>query len=168
MSDRARLTVLVVEDDAESRQMIVESLEQAGFSAAQAPNAADALARLEGQAPLRPPPEYPEREADRHGTSRGDVSLHPRGDGSVPQCRHAGVRRHCSLAVAINCFVERAASARPVRILQRRNVVLAQLPPLQMAVEVVARVPRDAFPLLVVARKVLVERVYGDTAAASE
>ncbi|MEO8483133.1 MAG: sigma-54 dependent transcriptional regulator [Acidobacteriota bacterium] len=48
MSDRARLTVLVVEDESDSRQMIVDSLEAAGFAAAQAPNAADALARLDG------------------------------------------------------------------------------------------------------------------------
>jgi DNA-binding NtrC family response regulator len=40
--------VLVVEDENESRQMIVASLEEAGFSAAQAPNAADALSRLDG------------------------------------------------------------------------------------------------------------------------
>ncbi len=48
MSDRARPTVLVVEDESESRQMIVDSLEAAGFAAAQAPNAADAIARLDG------------------------------------------------------------------------------------------------------------------------
>ena len=48
MSDRPRLTVLVVEDETDSRQMIVDSLEAAGFAAAQAPNAADALARLDG------------------------------------------------------------------------------------------------------------------------
>ena len=48
MSDRTRPTVLVVEDESDSRQMIVDSLEAAGFAAAQAPNAADALARLDG------------------------------------------------------------------------------------------------------------------------
>jgi DNA-binding NtrC family response regulator len=48
VSDRARLTVLVVEDESDSRQMIVDSLEAAGFAAAQAPNATDALARLDG------------------------------------------------------------------------------------------------------------------------
>jgi DNA-binding NtrC family response regulator len=48
VSDRTRPTVLVVEDESDSRHMIVESLEAAGFSAAQAPNAADALARLDG------------------------------------------------------------------------------------------------------------------------
>jgi DNA-binding NtrC family response regulator len=46
MSDRP--TVLIVEDGTDSRQMIAESLEAAGFAAAQSPNAADALARLEG------------------------------------------------------------------------------------------------------------------------
>ena len=48
MSDRGLPTVLVVEDESDSRQMIVDSLEAAGFRAAQAPNAADALARLDG------------------------------------------------------------------------------------------------------------------------
>lgn len=48
VSVSARPTVLVVEDENESRQMIVESLEEAGFSAAQAPSAADALSRLDG------------------------------------------------------------------------------------------------------------------------
>ncbi len=48
MPDRFRPTVLVVEDEADSRQMIVDSLEAAGFAAAQAPNAADAAARLDG------------------------------------------------------------------------------------------------------------------------
>jgi two-component system, NtrC family, response regulator AtoC len=48
VSDRVRPTVLVVEDEADSRQMIVESLEAAGFAAAQSPNATDALARLDG------------------------------------------------------------------------------------------------------------------------
>jgi DNA-binding NtrC family response regulator len=40
--------VLVVEDETDSRQMIVDSLEAAGFAAAQSPNAADALSRLDG------------------------------------------------------------------------------------------------------------------------
>jgi two-component system response regulator AtoC len=48
VSDRARPTVLVVEDENESRQMIVESLEGAGFAAAQAASAADAVSRLDG------------------------------------------------------------------------------------------------------------------------
>ena len=48
VSDLVRPTVLVVEDENESRQMIVESLEGAGFAAAQAPSAADALSRLDG------------------------------------------------------------------------------------------------------------------------
>lgn len=48
MSDRTRPTVLVVEDESDSRQMIVDSLEAAGFAAAQSPNASDALARLDG------------------------------------------------------------------------------------------------------------------------
>jgi DNA-binding NtrC family response regulator len=48
VSDRARPTVLVVEDENESRQMIVESLEGAGFAAAQAASAADAISRLDG------------------------------------------------------------------------------------------------------------------------
>jgi DNA-binding NtrC family response regulator len=41
-------TVLVVEDEAELRQLIVESLEARGFAVAQATDAADATARLEG------------------------------------------------------------------------------------------------------------------------
>jgi DNA-binding NtrC family response regulator len=41
-------SVLVVEDDAELRPLIVESLEAAGFAAAEAADAADARARLEG------------------------------------------------------------------------------------------------------------------------
>ena len=48
MSDRGLPTVLVVEDENDSRQMIVDSLEAAGFRAAQSQNAADALARLDG------------------------------------------------------------------------------------------------------------------------
>ena len=48
MSERARLTVLVVEEESASRQLIADSLEAAGFAAAQSPNAADALARLDG------------------------------------------------------------------------------------------------------------------------
>jgi DNA-binding NtrC family response regulator len=48
VSELVRPTVLVVEDENESRQMIVESLEGAGFAAAQAPSAADALSRLDG------------------------------------------------------------------------------------------------------------------------
>jgi len=48
VSERPRLTVLVVEEENDSRQLIVESLEAAGFAAAQSPNAADALARLDG------------------------------------------------------------------------------------------------------------------------
>ena len=53
MTERARPTVLVVEDEADSRQMIVESLEAEGFSAAQSPDAADALARLEASPTTR-------------------------------------------------------------------------------------------------------------------
>ena len=41
-------TVLVVEDEAELRQTIVESLEAAGFAVAQAVDAGDARSRLEG------------------------------------------------------------------------------------------------------------------------
>ncbi|MES1254953.1 MAG: sigma-54 dependent transcriptional regulator, partial [Acidobacteriota bacterium] len=41
-------TVLVVEDETELRQVVTESLEAAGFAVAQAPDAADARARLEG------------------------------------------------------------------------------------------------------------------------
>ena len=41
-------TVLVVEDDADLRPLIVESLEVAGFAAAEAGDAADAQSRLEG------------------------------------------------------------------------------------------------------------------------
>ncbi len=48
MSDRDRQTVLIVEEGADARHMIAESLDAAGFSAAQSPSAADALARLEG------------------------------------------------------------------------------------------------------------------------
>jgi two-component system response regulator PilR (NtrC family) len=39
---------LVVEDEAQTRQLIADSLEAAGFAAAQATDAADALARLDG------------------------------------------------------------------------------------------------------------------------
>jgi DNA-binding NtrC family response regulator len=48
VSERSRLTVLVVEEENDARQSIADSLEAAGFAAAQAPNAADALARLDG------------------------------------------------------------------------------------------------------------------------
>jgi DNA-binding NtrC family response regulator len=48
VTDHVRPTVLVVEDEADSRQMIVDSLETAGFAAAQSPDVADALARLDG------------------------------------------------------------------------------------------------------------------------
>jgi len=41
-------TVLVVEDEADLRENIAESLEAAGFTVAQALDAADATARLEG------------------------------------------------------------------------------------------------------------------------
>jgi DNA-binding NtrC family response regulator len=50
LSDMGQPTVLVVEDETESRQMIVKSLEEAGFAAAEAPTAADALSRLDGYA----------------------------------------------------------------------------------------------------------------------
>jgi DNA-binding NtrC family response regulator len=43
-----RPTVLVVEDEAETRQLIADSLEAAGFAAAQASDVSDALARLDG------------------------------------------------------------------------------------------------------------------------
>ena len=48
MSESLRPTVLVVEDEAQTRQLIADSLEAAGFAAAQATDAADALARLDG------------------------------------------------------------------------------------------------------------------------
>jgi len=48
VSERARLSVLVVEEENDARQSIADCLEEAGFAAAQAPNAADALARLDG------------------------------------------------------------------------------------------------------------------------
>jgi DNA-binding NtrC family response regulator len=48
VSEPSRPTVLVVEDEAETRQLIADSLEAAGFAAAQAPDVADALARLDG------------------------------------------------------------------------------------------------------------------------
>src|SRR5436309_4008176 len=43
-----RPTILVVEDESALRQVIVDSLESTGFSVAQAGDASDALARLEG------------------------------------------------------------------------------------------------------------------------
>ena len=43
-------SVLVVEDDAALRQTITESLEMAGFAAAQAVDAADAVERLKAYA----------------------------------------------------------------------------------------------------------------------
>ncbi|HXT70715.1 MAG TPA: sigma-54 dependent transcriptional regulator [Vicinamibacterales bacterium] len=46
--DVSRTTVLVVEDEAELRQTIVESLEAEGFAVAQSSDANDALERLEG------------------------------------------------------------------------------------------------------------------------
>src|SRR4051812_4301087 len=48
MSQRPQPTVLVVEDEDDLRQIIADSLESRGFAVAQALNAADALARLEG------------------------------------------------------------------------------------------------------------------------
>jgi two-component system, NtrC family, response regulator AtoC len=49
-TDQVRATFLVVDDESDSRQMIADSLEAAGFTAAQSPSAADALSRLEGYA----------------------------------------------------------------------------------------------------------------------
>src|SRR5206468_3461947 len=43
-----RPTVLVVEDEPALRQVVVDSLESTGFAVAQAADAGDALARLEG------------------------------------------------------------------------------------------------------------------------
>jgi len=43
-----RPTVLVVEDEPALRQIVVDSLESTGFAVAQAADAGDALARLEG------------------------------------------------------------------------------------------------------------------------
>ena len=48
MSSPTQPTVLVVEDEADLRQLIAESLEADGFAVAQAPDAADAIERLEG------------------------------------------------------------------------------------------------------------------------
>ena len=48
MKSASQPTVLVVEDDPELRPLIVESLEAAGFAAAEASDSADARARLEG------------------------------------------------------------------------------------------------------------------------
>jgi DNA-binding NtrC family response regulator len=48
MKSVAQPTVLVVEDDADLRPLIVESLESAGFAAAEACDSADARSRLEG------------------------------------------------------------------------------------------------------------------------
>ena len=45
---RSQPTVLVVDDDADLRQVVAESLESHGFAVAQAGDVADALARLEG------------------------------------------------------------------------------------------------------------------------
>ena len=47
---RVQPSVLVVEDDVDLRQTIVESLENAGFAAAQSVDAADALERLKAYA----------------------------------------------------------------------------------------------------------------------
>jgi DNA-binding NtrC family response regulator len=47
MAPLTRPTVLVVEDEAELRQTVVDSLEASGFNVAQAPDAADATSRLE-------------------------------------------------------------------------------------------------------------------------
>src|SRR5437016_213653 len=43
-----RPTILVVEDEPELRQVVVDSLESTGFTVAQAGDATDAMARLEG------------------------------------------------------------------------------------------------------------------------
>src|SRR5262245_14743718 len=48
MAQSAQPTVLVVEDEADLRQLIADSLEQKGFAVAQSVDAADAIARLEG------------------------------------------------------------------------------------------------------------------------
>jgi two-component system, NtrC family, response regulator AtoC len=48
MTHTATSTVLVVEDEAELRGLVADSLEAQGFAVAQADTAADALARLEG------------------------------------------------------------------------------------------------------------------------
>jgi DNA-binding NtrC family response regulator len=48
MSQAPQPTVLVVEDEADLRQLIADSLEAKGFAVAQSVDAADAIARLEG------------------------------------------------------------------------------------------------------------------------
>ena len=48
MTTRAAYSVLVVEDDADLRPMIADSLESAGFAAAQSGDSADAISRLDG------------------------------------------------------------------------------------------------------------------------
>jgi DNA-binding response OmpR family regulator len=48
MTDHARPSVLVVEDEPNLRQLIVEGLEADGFAVAQALDGADALERLRG------------------------------------------------------------------------------------------------------------------------
>jgi DNA-binding NtrC family response regulator len=48
VTDAARPTVLIVEDEIDSRKMIAAALEAAGFAAAESSSAADALARLDG------------------------------------------------------------------------------------------------------------------------
>lgn len=48
MTDQARPSVLVVEDEPNLRQVIVEGLEEDGFAVAQALNGADAIERLRG------------------------------------------------------------------------------------------------------------------------
>jgi DNA-binding NtrC family response regulator len=50
MTTHAPYSVLVVEDDADLRPMLADSLEAAGFAAAQSPDAADAVSRLDGYA----------------------------------------------------------------------------------------------------------------------
>src|SRR5262245_44641454 len=48
MTDRARPSILVVEDEPALRQLVVEALEADGFAVAQAPDGAEALERLRG------------------------------------------------------------------------------------------------------------------------
>ena len=48
MSDRVRSSVLIADNDNESRRSIASALEDAGFAAAQCSTMADALSRLEG------------------------------------------------------------------------------------------------------------------------
>jgi len=48
VTDSFKASVLVVQEEPESRQMIADSLEDAGMTAAQSPTAEDALSRLEG------------------------------------------------------------------------------------------------------------------------